>query len=189
MLAGGRATRFGRDKLIEPYRGIPLLHHALRRVAEVCGDVVVVLAPDVLQPPLPEDVSVRIARDVHEGEGPLHGVRAGLGLTSTDVALVAAGDMPELRTPVLVEVLRALEARRSDAVALQDGDRFRPLPCAVRTGPALEVSDALLRAGSRSLHELLDGLRASVLEEAIWVALDPERRTLLDVDEPSDVDR
>lgn len=188
MLAGGRATRFGRDKLAEPYRGVPLLHHAVRRVAEVCAAVVVVLAPDVPEPPLPEDVPVRIARDVHEGEGPLHGLRAGLEQTSTEVALVAAGDMPELRAPVLFEVLRALEGRRSDAVALQDGDRFRPLPCAVRTGPALEAADALLRAGRRSLHELLDGLGVSEVDEATWVALDPERTTLLDVDEPGDLD-
>ena len=39
VLAGGRSTRFGRDKLAEPYRGMPLLHHAVlasgRGVSEV----------------------------------------------------------------------------------------------------------------------------------------------------------
>ncbi|MGH2589524.1 MAG: molybdenum cofactor guanylyltransferase, partial [Actinomycetota bacterium] len=105
VLAGGRSTRFGRDKLAEPYLGMPLLHHAVLRLAEVCGDVVVVVAPDAVDPALPVGVPVRVARDATEGEGPLAGVYAGLLAVTTDVALVAGGDMPDLQTPVLLEML------------------------------------------------------------------------------------
>ncbi|MGH2635708.1 MAG: NTP transferase domain-containing protein, partial [Actinomycetota bacterium] len=106
VLAGGRSTRFGRDKLIEPYRGVPLLHHAVLRLGEVCVDVVVVLAPEAAEPPPPPGVPVRIVRDVAEGEGPLAGLAAALSAVATVVALVAGGDMPDLQTSVLLEMLR-----------------------------------------------------------------------------------
>lgn len=188
MLAGGRSTRFGRDKLAERYRGTPLLHRAVRRLAEVCPDVVVVLAPDAPEPSLPADVSTRFARDIAEGEGPLAGAHAGLMLAGTDLALAVGGDMPDLRVPVLREMLRVAAEMRADAVALQDGDRFRPLPCVVRVAPALETARAMLDRGDRRLRDLLDALRVSIVAEETWVPLDPERRTFLDVDEPSDLE-
>ena len=76
---------------------------------------------------------------------------------------------------------------RVDAVALQDGDRFRPLPSLVRVAPARDAAHALLHAGERSLRSLLDALRVAVIDEPTWTALDPARRTLFDVDEPGDL--
>jgi len=45
VLAGGRSTRFGRDKLAEPIEGRTLLDLATEAVAAVVADVVVVVAP------------------------------------------------------------------------------------------------------------------------------------------------
>jgi len=187
VLAGGRSTRFGRDKLSEPFRGMPLLHHAVLRLAEVCGDVVVVVAPDAVDPTLPVGVPVRVARDATEGEGPLAGVYAGLLAVTTDVALVAGGDMPDLQTPVLLEMLGVADEARVDAVALQEGDRARPLPCVIVAERAVDVAHTLLHSGRRSLRDLLDALHVAVIDEPTWHALDPLRQTLFDVDEPSDL--
>jgi molybdopterin-guanine dinucleotide biosynthesis protein A len=187
VLAGGRSTRFGRDKLSEPFRGMPLLHHAVLRLAEVCGDVVVVVAPDAVDPTLPVGVPVRVARDATEGEGPLAGVYAGLLAVTTDVALVAGGDMPDLQTPVLLEMLGVADEARVDAVALQEGDRARPLPCVLLAERTVDVAHTLLHSGRRSLRDLLDALQVAVIDEPTWHALDPSGRTLFDVDEPSDL--
>ncbi|HJS27110.1 MAG TPA: molybdenum cofactor guanylyltransferase [Actinomycetota bacterium] len=188
VLAGGRSTRFGRNKLAEPYRGMPLLHHAALRLGEVCGRIVLVLAPEAAEPSMPPGVDVLIARDPTEGEGPLAGLHAGLLAAPSDLALVAAGDMPDLQTRVLLELLQVADQAPVDAVALQDGDRYRPLPCVVRSAAAADAGHTLLHAGRRALRDLLDALRVAVIDEATWVALDPGRRTLFDVDVPSDLD-
>lgn len=187
MLAGGRSTRFGSDKLATIYRGVPLLHHAIASLAEVCIEVVVVIAPSMPEPPLPRGVTARIARDSTEGEGPLAGLYAGLLSTATEVALVAGGDMPNLATPVLVEMLRVAGDGAVEAVALEEAGGFRPLPCALRNGPAVDAGHTLLHAGRRSLRELLSGLRLVVIDEATWHAMDPELGTLRDVDVPGDL--
>ncbi|MBA3691764.1 MAG: molybdenum cofactor guanylyltransferase, partial [Actinobacteria bacterium] len=128
VLAGGGSTRFGSDKLAALVEGIPLLHHPILRLAEVCREVVVVLAPDTDEPSMPLAVPVRLVRDASQGEGPLAGVLAGLSDVGTDWALVAGGDMPALQTSVLLEMLAVAGRAGVDAVVLQDADRFRPLP-------------------------------------------------------------
>ena len=72
------------------------------------------------------------ARDPTEGGGPLAGVHAGLSVAGR-VRSVTGGDMPDLQTRVLLELLQRRGGGRVEAVALQDGEEFRPLPCVVRT--------------------------------------------------------
>ncbi len=187
VLAGGRSTRFGRDKLAEPYRGVPMLQHAVLRLAEVCSAVVVVLGPDTPEPAMPVGVPVQIARDPTPDEGPLAGAHAGLLAAAADLAFLTGGDMPDLQLRVLLEMLRVADDAGVDAVALQDGERYRPLPCVVRTAAATDAAHALLHAGYRALRDLLDALRLAVIDEPTWLALDPGRRTLFDVDTPSDL--
>jgi molybdenum cofactor guanylyltransferase len=188
VLAGGGARRFGRNKLVEPYRGAPLVHHVIRRLDEVCDGVVIVLAPDAADPGAPAGIDVDIARDATSGEGPLAGLAAGLAATTTEWAVVAGGDMPELSEAVLAEMLRVAGEGSADAVALVDEGVVRPLPLVVRTAAALGSARALLDAGGRSLRALLEALRLHVVDEPIWHALDPTRGTLRDVDVPGDLD-
>ncbi|MGZ8611613.1 MAG: molybdenum cofactor guanylyltransferase [Actinomycetota bacterium] len=186
VLAGGRSTRFGGDKLAASYRGSTILGSTIDRVAEVCADVVVVLASEG-EPDVPLGPGVRIARDAASGEGPLAGARAGLAAATGELALIVGGDMPDLQVAVLRSLVAAAGDPAVQAVALHDGERVRPLPCVVRVRPAVEAADALLGAGRRRLRELLDALRVASVGEAAWRLLDADGRTLFDVDEPGDL--
>jgi molybdopterin-guanine dinucleotide biosynthesis protein A len=159
------------------------------RLLEVCDRVIVVLAPDASEPPMPAGASVEFARDVVEDEGPLRGLAAGLEVANAGWVVVVGGDMPDLQPAVLLEMLRAGLETGAVAVSLSDGGRERPLPCVLRSAPAAEAATALLEAGRRSLRELLAAVSTVVVDEPTWTALDPERRTLVDVDEPADLDR
>ena len=188
VLAGGRSQRFGRDKLAESVGDRPLLHHPILALGEVCDEVVVVLAPDVEMPPMPKGVDPTIARDAEPDRGPLAGLAAGLAAARQGVAVVAGGDMPGLRSTVLREMLRACRETGAVAVALSDGGRERPLPIVVRKDAALAAAARLLERDRLRLRDLLAEVRTVVIDEPTWTALDPERRTLLDVDEPSDLE-
>lgn len=65
VLAAGSATRFGSDKLSAPFRGEPLVHHAIRaaRAAPV-GRVLVVAHPDLDVGSWPDEPLVEVARIV-----------------------------------------------------------------------------------------------------------------------------
>lgn len=187
VLAGGRSSRFGGDKLAATYRGMPLLHHSILRLGELCGEVLVVLGPATSSPPLPSGSTTRLIRDPREGEGPLAGLLTGLRAVTTELAIVAGGDMPELSSSVLLEMLRVAGEAGVDAVALQEDERFRPLPVVLRAQPALTVGRDRFHGGERSIRGLLQALRIAIVDEPTWTSLDPDRRTLFDVDEPGDL--
>jgi molybdopterin-guanine dinucleotide biosynthesis protein A len=84
-------------------------------------------------------------------------------------------------------MLRVLADTDAAAAVLAAGDRPRPLPCVLRTWPAADMTHTLLHAGRRRLRDVLGALQTAVIDEATWTALDPERRTLVDVDEPGDM--
>ena len=189
VLAGGRSLRFGRDKLRAEYRGAPLLHHAVVRLAELCDEVIVVIAPDADEPGMPPGVPVRFARDAVGGAGPLSGARAGLDATGVQRAILVGGDMPDIRLDVLREMLRAADETGADAVVLSDEGVARPLPCVVKTVPTGAAAAALLEAGRKSLRDLLASVSTVVIDEPSWTGVDPQKETLFDVDEPADLDR
>ena len=187
VLAGGRSSRFGRDKLREPYRGAPLLHHAVLRLAEVCREVVIVGSPEGPKPDLPSGPLLRLARDPVEGQGPLAGLAAGLAEVGTELALAAAGDMPDLSVAVLVAMVAQARESGSEATVLEQDGRLQPLPAVLRAEPARRAAQALLDQGERSLMGLLATLPVTRLHESSWRALDPEGRTFRDIDRPEDL--
>ena len=60
VLAGGRSSRFGRDKLAEPLDGATVLWRTIEAVRGISDDIVVVVGPDGLATEPPD---VRIVRD------------------------------------------------------------------------------------------------------------------------------
>jgi molybdopterin-guanine dinucleotide biosynthesis protein A len=184
VLAGGRSSRFGRNKLAEPIVGKPLLDHAIDGVQSFATDIVVVIAPDDLPPSRPD---VRVVRDAVAYQGPLTGLLAGLGAARQRTVLVTAGDMPGLVLEVAHMLLAALAAPGAEAAVLEDAGRPRPLPMALARDVGRRAAQGLIDAGERRLRTLVDGLATTVVPEATWRVLDPDARSLRDIDTPDDL--
>ncbi len=184
ILAGGRSSRFGRDKLAEPIAGRPMLDHVIERVRDVTSDIVVVTAaartPDV-------HGEVEIVRDDLPFEGPLAGLRTGLRAVDPGVerVIVVGGDMPTIVPAVLDRLIAALDRR--EAAVLADADRPRPLPLAVRRAAASTALDRLLDDGERRLRALLEHLDVEVIADEVWREDDPAGDSLRDVDVQDDL--
>ena len=195
VLAGGRATRFGADKLAFQVDGRPLVHQAILAVATVSDEVVVVIGSDGARPPLPTDaeVRVRVVRDAVADRGPLSGLAAGLAAARGRLAIVVGGDQPSLSPVVLAELLLWLGQQAHgpalDAVALAEDGLVRPLPAALRVASVRPVVAALLDGEPRSLGGLFERLRVGTLEPERWRVLDPAGASLHDLDAPDDLAR
>jgi molybdopterin-guanine dinucleotide biosynthesis protein A len=189
VLAGGRSSRFGADKLAARYGDSTLLELAVGAVAAVSTEVVVVVAPgDDRQLPA-VGVPVQRAIDPEPFGGPLVGLLAGLEVAREPIALVVGGDMPTLAPGVLrmmIGGLDASEGARDAAVLVQRGELW-PLPCVLRNGAATQSARHLLGEGERSLLALIRTLSVLSVAEGDWRPLDPTAATLLDVDVPGDL--
>jgi molybdopterin-guanine dinucleotide biosynthesis protein A len=182
ILAGGRSSRFGRDKLAEPIDGRPLLDHAIDAVRLLASEILVVAGPDAT-PAVAGDV--RIVHDPVAFEGPLVGARAGLAAASESVVLLVGGDMPGLVDAVLESMVALLGP--ADAVVLEHEDRPRPLPMAVRRERALVAVEGLVAQGERRLRAVIEVLETRTIAETTWRALDPNGATLRDIDTEADL--
>ena len=187
VLAGGRSSRFGADKLQAIVRGRPLLHHPILALAGCCDAVLVVVSRDGPEPALPEGVTqpVRIVRDAVSDAGPLAGLVAGLAAAVDPEVLVVGGDQPDLR-PELLALLRAALGPASAAL-LADGGEPRSLPMALRREPALAAARSALGADRLSLLGLVLRLDPIIVLEGTWRAADPEGAWRRDVDRPEDL--
>jgi len=189
VLAGGRSSRFGSDKLVAQIDGRTLLDRAVEAVAAIATEVIVVVAPDDDRPLPPARVPVRAVVDGEPFGGPLVGLRAGLEEAREPIVVVVGGDMPSLRPSVLNALVRALlsAADTVGAAVLRSRGSLVPLPAALRTGTASDRVGALVADGERRLRSLFERLPTRVLEEGEWRPLDPDGETLRDVDRPSDL--
>ena len=189
VLAGGRSERFGSDKMAALYHGVPLLHHAVLRVSEVTREVIVVLAPDAPIPAFPPGVAVRTVRDAGSrpgtARGSAHGPRRSrVGSGVHDRGRHARGLHSGRDRDA------ACRRERSDGPGGRPAGRG-PVPtrCRWRCGwrpPPQRRTDCATTESDR-LRALPQALRTAVIDEATWHALDPQRRTLWDVDEPADL--
>jgi molybdopterin-guanine dinucleotide biosynthesis protein A len=191
VLAGGRSARFGRDKLVEPVGGLPLVHHAILALGTVCREVIVVVGVSGGDMSAPTGLAVpfRVVRDAHAFEGPLVGLLAGLDAAREPLVLAVGGDMPALQSAILDLIVGRLARDESaDAAVLEHRGRLRPLPLAVRVGATGSIGRRQVERGDRSLIGLLNSLRTAVIDERAWRPFDPEGASLRDVDIPSDLD-
>jgi molybdopterin-guanine dinucleotide biosynthesis protein A len=187
ILAGGRSSRFGRDKLAEPLDGRPMLDHVIEAVRLLATEILVVAAPDS-NPRLPQGAT--LVHDPVAFEGPLAGVLVGLGAARESIVLVVGGDMPALVGAVIESMLQALDALEkpeTEAVVLEHDGRGRPLPLVLRREPALAAAQGLFTAGERRLRALPGALATATIPEPAWRTLDRGGHTLRDIDTEEDL--
>jgi molybdopterin-guanine dinucleotide biosynthesis protein A len=158
VLAGGRSTRMGRPKALLDWRGVPLVVHVARAVAEATGGPVVVVGAADQQ--LPEGLTV--VRDPEPDRGPLMGLATGLAALEAERAFVCATDQPHAH-----RVLGELLPHAADVVAYAG----QPLGALYRTDLAVDLDLGSLRAQLAAV-------------DTLWLPDPPA--ALLSIDTPED---
>jgi molybdopterin-guanine dinucleotide biosynthesis protein A len=132
-------------------------------------------------------LGVEIAADRRGGVGPLGGLHAAMAATQGEGGvLCVAGDMPFLE-PAVLSLLRDSRPG-AEAVVPRVGGRPEPL-LARYAARALAAVDAQLDAGERAVHRLLARLDVAWVDEDELRAVDPDLRSLMNVNTPDDLAR
>lgn len=178
VLVGGRARRFGRDKLLEPWRGTMggevLVDQPILSLRKALGGAV--WAVGECDPGVSARADRRVPDD-RPGNGPLGGIVAALRAAGRDV-FVMPGDLPAITDAVVSRVARAALETNASAVLARGG---REEPCVgVYRPSALGVLSARLERGELAL-------RAAAAElGAVWVDVPAE--LMVNANEPRDLD-
>lgn len=182
VMAGGRSSRFGSDKLVAILGPGRLMDHVLARLVPWFEETVVVHAPGKPLDGLPP--GVRQTPDEREGGGPLVGLVSGLVACRTEWAFAAAADMPFVRR----ELIDALWARTAQAdVVVPIGPRGTEPLCAFYRASVLPHARAAIEAGKRRVISFFDEVRVVHLTEDEVRAVDPDLTSFFNINTAADL--
>lgn len=183
VVAGGQGRRLS---------GVPkgLLTLQGRTVLERLLDLAPLFADVLLVANTPEPYArfgLRTVADVVPDKGAPGGVHAAMTAARTGWVLAVACDMPFV-SPAAVRVLLEARAPELDAVGFTVAGRVEPLLAVYRTA-LWEPWGEALRRHNPSLRSLLEACRARLLPEEALRAVDPQLRSLVNVNTPEDLER
>jgi molybdopterin-guanine dinucleotide biosynthesis protein A len=195
VLAGGRSSRFGGQKLEATIGGVRLIDLAVTGLLDVADEVIVAAGEGTPKPSAAAgaaggaDPRVRVVHDAEPFDGPLAALAGALPAASGKIAVVVGGDMPAVRPALLRTMVERLAVDPGVAgVVLADGETARPLPMALDIASLTPVVAALVARGERSLRALLEAAPTTVIPEATWRQDDADASWLVDVDRPEDLE-
>ena len=146
ILAGGRGQRLGGvDKGLQPWRGQPLVDHALARLAPQVSAVMISANRN------PEAYAARGARVLADASddfpGPLAGILAGLRAAATPWLAVVPCDSPSLP----LDLVDRLAGGIGDAqgAVVRRGERLEPVCCLLSTALADDLERYLAEGGRK----------------------------------------
>lgn len=179
ILAGGRATRMGRDKALVAIGGVPMVERVAAALRAVAGEVIVVgrTQPVAGLPALPDTVS--------GPRGPLAGLVAALAAAGGRPVVLVAVDQPLVVAATLANLAALAESVRA-VVPMAGG--ARQVTCAVYP-PAWAGEAAAELTDGGSIQSLLDRLPHVTVDEAVWRAWGEDGRSWMSVDTIDDVSR
>ncbi|MEN6429996.1 MAG: formate dehydrogenase accessory sulfurtransferase FdhD [Coriobacteriales bacterium] len=184
VLAGGRSMRMGVDKALLLVEGEPLIVRVVQAVSGVCAHTMVVTnRPESLERAgLPPEVAV--LQDEVSYQGPLGGLATALKNASDEWVLAVAADMPWLSP----DVVRALWDARDGAQAVVPvtSKGAEPLLALYRRD-CVAVAQRVLDSGRRRVVAMLPSLDVVEVDVESLRKVDPELRSLLNVNTPEDL--
>jgi molybdopterin-guanine dinucleotide biosynthesis protein A len=189
VLAGGGSTRFGRDKALARFDGVPLLVRIAQIAAEVADEVMVVASREKYAE---LGADLRFLEDQWPGEGPLGGNVTALQYTAETTPgcewnLILSCDMPFLTREWLEFLVERSRASEADVVLPHSAHGPEPLCACYRTnaGPALKN---VFETGVRKVTQALKHLRCEVLDESAWKRFDSDATLFWNMNTAADFD-
>jgi molybdopterin-guanine dinucleotide biosynthesis protein A len=181
ILAGGQSRRMGRDKALIDYQGRPIIAHVIDTLRAVSDDLVVVSNRSELY----GSFGARVVPDYDPPCGPLGGIAVGLQAARHPLTVVVACDMPFLNVLLLRRLIDLADGY--DAVVPQTGDEFEPLHAVYRRDCYDPIVQRIER-GERRVISFFADVRLRPVPEIEWRAIDPEGRSLVNLNTPDDLD-
>jgi molybdopterin-guanine dinucleotide biosynthesis protein A len=185
VLAGGKGSRLGKNKLLEVVGGRPLLQRVVDSLIPVSRRILVVIAQGQGYPAIEaRQARVDCIQDIYPGKGVLGGLYTGLSTSDSEHSLVVAGDMPFLN-PSLVQYLVSA-APAFDVVMPRLNGLIQPLH-AIYSRDCLPPIQEQLERNQLQIRVFLDKVRVKYVEEAEIDRFDPRHLSFFNVNTPEDL--
>ena len=183
ILAGGHSQRMGQDKAFLPVGGQPVIQRVLDRVADLSDDLILVTnTPDKYRC----CTNCRLVGDVFPGKGSLGGIYSALTAARHTYCLIVACDLPFLSAPLLRHLISLTPG--CDVVVPHISGNLEATH-AIYARACLEPIRHRLQRDELRIRGFFDEVRVCVVEQDVAARFDPELRSFLNMNTPSDWER
>jgi molybdenum cofactor guanylyltransferase len=158
ILAGGKSTRMGTDKVFVQFNGRTLLEGALDLARLVSADVRIVGDPAKFAALAP------VVEDAFPGCGPLGGIHAALRASSSSLNFMLAVDMPFVSINFLHYLIERAQNSSAIVTVPHSGKGFQPL-CAVYRRAFADAAENALKQGRYKIDALFASESTQVITE------------------------
>jgi molybdopterin-guanine dinucleotide biosynthesis protein A len=185
VLAGGRSTRFGRDKALVELGGLPMLGRMIALLQNVANNVKVVGTPEKYG-----QFEREMVVDQWPGEGPLGGIITALENSRKSAArsewnVIVSCDMPFLTREWMQFLVERAVNSNAQLVLAHSTHGPEPL-CACWRTDAAETLRAAFESGVRKVTHGVALLRSEVLDEPVWKRFDSAGRLFWNMNTAAD---
>jgi molybdenum cofactor guanylyltransferase len=196
VLAGGNSSRMGKPKPLVVLGGQLVLARIKLALERICDEIVLVVAQDQddATPDTGIALGMHIVADRLPGAGPLAGIEVGLKSVETPLAFLVAADHPFLSSDLIAGMADIAREGSYDAVVPSYDGRMEPLHAIYSPSAWLPNITSALDNGRRSIYDQINHAvesgspRVHVLENEELAALDPNGRSLFDIDTPASLE-
>jgi len=184
VLAGGKSSRLGHDKVFKTVGDRNLLDLVIDCVAPLSQETILVAASKNALVQSNKYPRLKLVTDVYPDKGPLGGVYTGLLASTSFYNLVVASDMPFLNPALLHYMIQV--STDFDLVVTRVGDLVEPLH-AVYAKSCLEPIEHLLKHNELSVRQLFPRVRTRYVEADEIERFDPDHLSFFNVNTQGDL--
>lgn len=184
ILAGGRSTRIGADKLQLNVGNSHLIDRVVGTLSQLTSSILIVTNEDQAGPAISATLNVSIVKDIYPGKGPLGGIYTGLMHAETTYSLVVGCDMPFLNSGLIKYLIAGTSG--FDAVAPKIGWMIHPLH-AIYSRSCLPSIEGLIREDQLQIIKLFNLVNTRYITEEEIDRFDPDHLSFLNINTGDDL--
>ncbi|MFP4362804.1 MAG: NTP transferase domain-containing protein [Spirochaetia bacterium] len=177
ILAAGAASRFGRDKILEPVNGLPMVIHSVMAALKVSERIIIVTsekrAPLLHALSLPEKSEVIINQNPQDGM--FSSIKCGVSKSNAPAVFIQPGDCPYVTSRSFLSLLTAFSGEYPAFAASFEGRKGHPVLLSAKM-----ITMVLSSSKNQRLDFLLGTGPVCLVETG-------EPGVLKDVDRPGDI--
>jgi molybdopterin-guanine dinucleotide biosynthesis protein A len=185
VLAGGKSTRLGRNKVVERLGDQSLIERVVSRLSVFKSEIIIVTAKKSSLPELPNYPELKIIKDIYPDKGSLGGIYSGLVISTTFHNLVVACDMPFLNLD-LISYMVGLSEGYDVVIPKTDNDILEPLH-ALYSRSCISSMQFLIEQNRLSILELFPMVRVKYIQREEIDKLDPGHLSFFNINTESDL--
>lgn len=178
ILAGGKSTRLGHDKVLEKIGNTSLLEQVISRLDPLCKETIIVTAKERTFKQLASRPKLKMATDIFPGQGSLGGIYTGLVKSDSFYNLVIAADMPFVNESLLRYMIGISEG--FDFILPRVNGLFEPLH-AIYSKNCVTPIETILKQGKKVIIELFNYVKVRYVEAEEVDRFDPKHLSFFNI--------